>query len=34
MRGDEIVILLCGGDKPTQTRDIKFAIRLKASLED
>ena len=33
-RGDEVVVLLCGGDKSTQTRDIKFAIRLKASLED
>lgn len=24
-RGDTIVILLCGGDKRTQTRDIKRA---------
>jgi putative addiction module killer protein len=33
-RGDEIVILLCAGDKSTQSRDIKQAIKLKAGLED
>ena len=33
-RGDEVVVLLCGGDKSTQTRDIKLAIKLKAGLED
>ncbi|WP_322111248.1 type II toxin-antitoxin system RelE/ParE family toxin [Varunaivibrio sulfuroxidans] len=29
-RGSEIVVLLCGGDKSTQTRDIKTAKRLAA----
>jgi putative addiction module killer protein len=33
-RGEEIVILLCGGDKATQPRDIRFALKLAASLED
>jgi|SRR5438105_4381320 len=32
-RGTDIVILLCGGDKSTQARDIKLAIKLAASLE-
>jgi len=32
--GDEVVILLCGGDKATQDRDIKRAIKLKTNLED
>lgn len=27
-RGDTVVILLCGGDKSTQARDIKTAKRL------
>ena len=27
-RGDVIVVLLCGGDKSTQVRDIKLAKRL------
>ncbi|KPF66428.1 addiction module antitoxin RelB [Bosea sp. AAP35] len=27
-RGDTIVVLLCGGDKSTQERDIKMAKRL------
>lgn len=27
-RGDTIIVLLCGGDKDTQTRDIKNALRL------
>ncbi|EQD66874.1 addiction module, partial [mine drainage metagenome] len=26
--GDTIIVLLCGGDKGTQTRDIKTALRL------
>ena len=33
-RGEEIVILLCGGDKSTQTRDINLALKIAASLED
>jgi putative addiction module killer protein len=31
--GQEIVILLCGGDKSTQARDIKLALQLAAGLE-
>ncbi|WP_159586393.1 type II toxin-antitoxin system RelE/ParE family toxin [Chelativorans xinjiangense] len=27
-RGDKIIVLLCGGDKSTQTKDIKAAKRL------
>jgi putative addiction module killer protein len=27
-RGDEIIVLLCGGDKSTQAADIKTAKRL------
>ncbi len=27
-RGDTIIVLLCGGDKSTQTKDIKTAKRL------
>ena len=33
-RGKEIFVLLCGGDKSTQPRDIKYAQRLVAGLED
>ena len=32
-RGSEIVILLCGGDKRTQSRDIAHAKWLKAEIE-
>jgi putative addiction module killer protein len=32
-RGEEIVILLCGGDKSTQSADIKRAKALAQSLE-
>ena len=30
-RGDTVIILLCGGDKGTQARDIKAAKRLAAA---
>ena len=33
-RGELIVILLCGGDKSTQRRDIETALRLARDLED
>lgn len=33
-RGSVVVILLCGGDKRTQQRDIKRAEALAAALED
>lgn len=32
-RGGELVILLCGGDKRTQDRDIKRAKQLKSDLD-
>lgn len=32
-RGNELVILLCGGDKRTQDRDIKNAKQLKSELD-
>jgi putative addiction module killer protein len=32
-RGDDIVILLAGGDKRTQTRDIQTALQLAKNLE-
>ena len=31
-RGNELVILLAGGDKRTQSRDIKIALRLAKNL--
>lgn len=33
-RGELIIILLCGGDKSTQRRDIETALRLARDLED
>lgn len=33
-RGEEIVILLCGGDKSTQDEDIRLAKRLADELEN
>ena len=32
-RGDVLTVLLCGGDKSTQHRDIDRALRLEAQLE-
>jgi putative addiction module killer protein len=32
-RGDTIILLLCGGSKSTQARDIKLAHQLAAELE-
>lgn len=32
-RGDVLTVLLCGGDKSTQHRDIDLALRLAAQLE-
>jgi putative addiction module killer protein len=33
-RGLELIVLLCGGDKRTQTADIKRAQKMAAELED
>lgn len=33
-RGRELIILLAGGDKSTQTRDIKTALRLARNLSE
>src|SRR5271166_4316090 len=33
-RGQVLIVLLCGGDKTTQTKDIKIAKSLAANLED
>jgi putative addiction module killer protein len=33
-RGDEIVVLLCGGDKSSQASDIKMAKKLASELEN
>lgn len=33
-RGDVLIVMLCGGDKSSQTADIAKAIQLAADLED
>ena len=33
-RGEEIVVLLCGGDKGSQASDIRAAKKLASELED
>lgn len=33
-RGQELIVLLAGGDKSTQTRDIKAALRLARDLSE
>jgi putative addiction module killer protein len=33
-RGSVLVVLLCGGDKRTQSRDIKRAAEIAGQLED
>jgi putative addiction module killer protein len=33
-RGEEIVVLLCGGDKGSQQRDIALARKIASELED
>jgi putative addiction module killer protein len=33
-RGEELIILLCGGDKDSQTKDIAKAKKLAGELED
>jgi putative addiction module killer protein len=33
-RGEEIIVLLCGGDKSTQQQDIRKAKQLSAELDD
>lgn len=33
-RGKIIVVVLCGGDKATQKKDIKLAKRIASDLED
>ena len=33
-RGSEVIVLLCGGDKGSQRRDINRAIRMAGELEE
>ncbi len=33
-RGEALIVMLCGGDKSTQQRDIERAIALAKTLED
>ncbi|WP_410051966.1 type II toxin-antitoxin system RelE/ParE family toxin [Bradyrhizobium sp. SZCCHNRI1009] len=33
-RGEEVVVLLCGGDKASQSADVAEAKKLAANLED
>jgi putative addiction module killer protein len=33
-RGKLLIVLLCGGDKTSQAKDIKFALSLAAQVED
>ena len=33
-RGSEVIVLLCGGDKGSQCRDINRAIRMTGELEE
>ena len=33
-RGEELIILLCGGDKSSQQRDLRKAVQLAKELED
>jgi len=33
-RGDTIIVLLCGGDKSTQAKDIETAKRLLAEIQE
>jgi putative addiction module killer protein len=33
-RGDVVIVLLCGGDKGSQSRDIELAIRLSETFKD
>jgi len=33
-RGDKVILLLCGGDKSTQTEDVKLAKRLAKEIKN
>ena len=33
-RGSEVIVLLCGGDKGSQRRDINSAIRMAGELQE